>query len=266
MAYLSRLIIVLWAAMALLGPWLPLTPDQIHLDKILQGPSAEAWLGYDDLGRPVFDRLVMGAATSFFAAAGVVSISVLLGCLLGALAAWRQGWFDHLLTRVIDVFLAFPGILLAIALAGILGPGLGNVIIALAMVGWVGFARLLRAQALSLKHRDHVLAAQALGTSQTKTITRHILPLAMAPILVEASFAVAAVIVAEAGLSFLGLGVQAPQASWGGMIRDGTAYLLIAPHLVLAPGVALLLVVLAVNQLGDEWRDRWDVRRRGLTE
>jgi peptide/nickel transport system permease protein len=160
------------------------------------------------------------------------------------------------------VFLAFPGILLAIALAGVLGPGLGNVVLALAAVGWVGFARLTRAQVMSLRSRDHVLAARALAVSPAHILARHLLPLAAAPLIIEATFGVAAIIVAEAGLSFLGLGVQPPQASWGSMIRDGVAYMLVAPHLVIAPGLALALVVLAVNLAGDWLRDRLDVRTR----
>lgn len=161
---------------------------------------------------------------------------------------------------VVDIFLAFPGILLAIALAGLLGPGLDNVVIALTTVGWVGYARLARAQVLSLKQREHVQAAEALGSNRWRIMRRHLLPLMAAPLIVEATFGVAAVIVAEAGLSFLGLGVQPPAASWGAMIRDGTRYLLVAPHLVLAPGLALLAVVLAVNLLGDRLRDRLDIR------
>jgi peptide/nickel transport system permease protein len=156
--------------------------------------------------------------------------------------------------------MAFPGILLAIALAGLLGPGIGNLVIALSLVGWVGFARLARAQVLSLKQREHVQAAQALGSRTTDIIRRHLVPLIAAPLLVEATFAVAAVVIAESGLSFLGLGVQPPEASWGSMIRDGVRYLLVAPHLVLAPGLSLFLVVLSVNLLGDRWRDKLDVK------
>ena len=143
-----------------------------------------------------------------------------------------------------------------------LGPGIDNVVIALSTVGWVGFARLARAQVLSVKTRDHVQAAVALGAGQARIVTRHLLPLVSAPLIVEATFGVAGVVIAEAGLSFLGLGVQPPAASWGSMIRDGARYMLVAPHLVMAPGVALMLVVLSVNLLGDRLRDRLDVRGR----
>lgn len=255
-------IIALWAFMALFGGWLGLTPDLIQLPKILQAPSMESWFGYDDLGRPLFDRMVAGAQTSFLVAIVVVAASLVIGTSIGAVSAYVGGWWDHVIVRIIDIFLAFPGILLAIALAGLLGPGINNVIIALSVVGWVGFARLARAQVLSIKHREHVEAARALGTRPPMIIFRHILPLIMAPLIVEATFAVAGAVISEAGLSFLGLGVQPPQASWGSIIRDGARYLLVAPHMVLVPGVMLMLVVLAVNLLGDQLRDWLDVRAR----
>jgi peptide/nickel transport system permease protein len=249
-----------WALLALFAPLLSLHPTQVDLPQILAGPGAEQLLGNDDLGRPVLDRLIMGARTSFTVAVGVVLLSGLFGSLLGVTSAYLGGLGDLLLVRIIDIFLAFPGILLAIALAGIMGPGIENVILALSIVGWVGYARLARAQVLSLKHRDHVAAARALGTGQLRILLRHLLPLAAAPLIVEATFGVAGMVIAEAGLSFLGLGVQPPAASWGSMIRDGSRYMLVAPHLVLAPGIAIFLVVLAVNLLGDRLRDHMDVR------
>jgi peptide/nickel transport system permease protein len=262
---LPLLIIGLWALTAVLGPLLPLQPNQIHLPDILRPPGAEAVLGYDDLGRPVLDRLLAGARVSFFVALAVVVLSLTLGSLVGAAAGYLGGAVDRITVRVIDLFLAFPGILLAIALAGVMGPGIDNLVIALSVVGWVGYARLVRAQVLSLKRREHVTAALALGSSRRFIVLRHLLPLCLAPLIVEASVGVAAVVVAEAGLSFLGLGVQPPQPSWGSMIRDGTGYLLVAPHLVLAPGIAVSLVVLAVNLLGDRLRDRLDVRAQRVT-
>lgn len=259
-AALPVLILLLWSGAALVSPWLSLQPGRIDLPAILAPPAAAPPLGCDDLGRPVLDRLLSGARSSFVVAFGVVAVAVLAGSLIGGLAALAGGWLDLLLVRLMDVFLAFPGILLAIALAGIMGPGADNVIIALAAVGWVGFARLVRAQVLSLKNREHVTAALALGTPKWRILLRHLLPLTLAPVIVEATFGIANVIVAEAGLSFLGLGVQPPDASWGSMIRDGAGYMLVAPHLVLAPGIAISLVVLAVNLLGDQLRDRLDVR------
>jgi peptide/nickel transport system permease protein len=254
------LVLAAWLAAALAGPFATSSANAIDLPRILAPPSADLLLGADDLGRPVLARLLAGAGTSFAVGLGVVLVSATIGALLGGVAGFAGGWVDLVVVRVIDVFLAFPGILLAIALAGILGPGLGNVVMALAVVSWVGYARLARAQVLSLRTRDHVLAAVALGVGPARILLRHLLPLAAAPLIVEATFGIAAAVVAEAGLSFLGLGVQPPAASWGSMIRDGVAQMLIAPHLVAAPGLALMLVVLAVNLLGDRLRDRLDVR------
>jgi peptide/nickel transport system permease protein len=256
-------LLLLWVVLALVGPWLPLTPNAVDLPAILAGPGPEALLGCDDLGRPVLDRLLVGAHIAFLVGFGVVAFSALIGILVGGISAFAGGWVDLVLVRLIDVFLAFPGILLAIALAGILGPGIDNLIIALSVTGWVGYARLTRAQILTLKERDHVTAARALGVGSGRIFFRHLLPLALAPLIVEATFGIAGVVVAEAGLSFLGLGVQPPQASWGSMIRDGVSYMLVAPHLVIAPGIAIAWVVFAVNLIGDRVRDWLDVRHPG---
>ncbi len=256
-------LLVIWIVAALAAPWLPLTPNAIDLPEILSPPGAATLLGYDDLGRPVLDRLIVGARIAFLVSFGVVALSALIGVLVGGIAAFAGGWVDLVLVRLIDVFLAFPGILLAIALAGILGPGIDNLILALTVTGWVGYARLTRAQILALKERDHVTAARALGVAPSRILLRHLLPLTLAPLIVEATFGVASIVVAEAGLSFLGLGVQPPQASWGSMIRDGVGYMLMAPHLVTTPGIAIALVVYSVNLLGDRLRDWLDVRTQG---
>lgn len=252
-------ILLTWLLMALIGEWAPLEPDRIALPAILQPPSPQAWLGTDDLGQPVLDRLLAGAGVSLLVAVITVSLSATIGIGIGLLAGYFGGWADRLVSRLIDIFLAFPGILLAIAMAAMLGPGIENVIIALTAMGWVGYARLVRVQALALKHREHVQAAVALGRATPAILRSHLLPLVMAPVWVEASFGIAGAVIAEAGLSFLGLGVQPGEASWGGMIRDGVRYLLVAPHLVLAPGIALFLIVMAANFLGDALRDRLDV-------
>ncbi len=258
-------VILLWALIALLAPVLPLSPNAIDLPHILTSGSPDEWFGYDDLGRPVFDRLLVGARTSFLVAVAVVGISLVVGSLLGAVGAYVGGWIDLGLVRVIDVFLAFPGILLAIALAGVMGPGIDNVVMALSVVSWVGYARLARAQVLSIKERDHVHAAVAIGAPPPQIIARHLLPLISAPLIVEASFGMASVVIGEAGLSFLGLGVQPPAASWGSMIRDGARYMLVAPHMVVAPGMTLMGVVLAMNVLGDRLRDWLDVKHQPRT-
>lgn len=253
-------ILLVWSVAALLAPWLPLHPDEIGLQRILVAPGHEAWLGYDDLGRPLLDRLIVGARTSFIVAAAVVSLSLFIGTTIGLFSAWFGGGFDRLIVFITDVFLAFPGILLAIALAAVLGPGISNAVLALATVGWVGFARLARAQALSVKTYDHVTAARALGSGNLVIARRHILPLVLSPLIVQATFELAGVVIAEATLSFLGLGVQPPEASLGAMIRDGTRYMLVAPHMVVAPGLAVFLIVLSVNVIGDRLRDRMDVQ------
>lgn len=259
-SYLPASLLLLWILLAMASLWLPLTPNLIALETILQAPTVSNGLGYDDLGRPVLDRLLAGAGTSLLVAFTVMLISLLIGTTVGVLSAWWGGRADQMLMRITDIFLAFPGILLAIALAGLLGPGIGNLMIALSIVGWVGFARLSRAQVLVLREREHIQAAQALGTASWRILLWHLLPLIAAPLIVEATFAVAGLIIAEAGLSFLGLGVQPPAPSWGSMIRDGARYLLVAPHLVVVPGVALMSIVLAINLLGDQLRDRLDVK------
>ena len=245
----------------MVSPWLPLQPELIQLDQILQTPRAGLWLGGDELGRNVVDRLLVGARLSLLVAVLVVALSALFGISVGLVAGYLGGRVDQVLMRLIDMVLAFPGLLLAIALAGMLGPGIDNLVLALIAVGWVGFARLTRAQVLSLRESEHVLAARSLGSSPVYIALRHLLPLAYAPLVIEATFGIAGAILAEASLSFLGLGIQPPAPSWGSMIRDGSRYMLVAPHYVLAPGIALLLVVLTVNLLGDRLRDRLDIRR-----
>lgn len=262
MIRLSLFVMSAWLLMVVAAAVAPIAPNQIALPDILQPPSLAHPLGTDDLGRSVLDRLLSGAGVSLLVAISTVSLSASVGILVGLLAGYFGGLIDRVTSRLIDVFLAFPGILLAIAMAAMLGPGIENVIFALAAMGWVGYARLVRVQVLALKQRDHVLAAVALGRRAPAIMGLHLLPLLLAPVLVEASFGIATAVVAEAGLSFLGLGIQPPDASWGGMIRDGVRYLLVAPHLVVAPGVILFLVVMAANLIGDALRDRLDVTSR----
>jgi peptide/nickel transport system permease protein len=264
-ARVSGALLGLWAGAALLSPWLAPATDAIDLDRILAPPGAAGWLGFDEVGRPVADRLLEGARTSLVVAVAVVAVSAVIGTVVGAAAAYLGGAVDRWLGRLIDVFLAFPGMLLAIALAALMGPGLANLVAALAAVGWVGYARLARGQVLALRRREHVLAAESLGVRPGRVLLRHLLPLMAAPLIVEATFGFAGAVLAEAGMSFLGIGVQPPAPSWGGMIREGVRYMLVAPHLVLAPGLALSAVALATNLWGDWLRDRLDVRRSGLT-
>jgi peptide/nickel transport system permease protein len=262
MKNISYVIILIWVLMALTATFIGFDSNLVNLELLLVPPNSDALFGYDELGRPILERLVIGAQTSFVVAISVVVFSFIIGASIGIYSAYTGGWTDKIILKVIDVFLAFPGLLLAIALAAILGPGIENVIIALVTVGWVGYARLARAQTLSFKHREHILAAKALGTPTYLILFKHLLPLILATLGVEATFGIAGAVISEAGLSFLGLGVQAPDSSWGSMIREGTRYLLVAPHLVFFPGIALMLVVLAVNLAGDRLRDKLDIKAK----
>lgn len=260
MIRLSLVILIAWLGLALAPVLFVFDANKVALDSMLEPPMHAGYLlGSDELGRSLWARLIDGAGISLLVAIISVGVSASIGTLVGMMSGYFGGWVDRVVSRLIEVFLAFPGLLLAIALAGMLGPGIDNVVIALSVMGWVGFARLARNQVLSLKQREHVTAAIALGRGSVAVMRLHLLPLLMAPLLVEASFGIASAVIAEAGLSFLGLGVQPPQASWGSMIREGVRYLLVAPHLVLVPGVALCLVVLSANLLGDALRDRLDV-------
>ena len=254
-------VLVFWALAALIAVVANLHANTINLDLILAPPHLQAWLGNDDLGRDLIARLLSGARVSLMVAVSVTAITLTVGTALGLLSGYYGGTADRVLMHITDVFLAFPGILLAIAFAAVLGPGLNNLILALCLTSWVGYARLTRAQALSLRQRQHVLAAESMGASVPRIMLRHMLPLLAAPLVVEATYSIASLIIAEASLSFLGLGIQAPNASWGSMLKDGVRYLLVAPHYVLAVGISLMSLVLAINVLGDRLRDYWDVRR-----
>lgn len=253
------LTIALLVLCALLAPWLaPHSPTAQHLFEGLQSPSAAHVLGQDRLGRDILSRIIHGARISVYVGVVTVIIAASVGALLGAVAGYFGGLLDELLMRLVDVFLAFPGILLAIAIMGIWGPSLSNVIVALAVMGWVGYARLVRGLVLAARNFDYIAAAQALGSRPRRVILRHLMPNVLAPVLVQATFGMAGAIVAEAGLSFLGLGVQPPTPSWGSMLNEGRHYLLIAPHLTLFPGLAIMLTILGINFLGDGLRDLLD--------
>ena len=246
------LMVALLLLLAAAGPHLAAAdPLAIDLNHALAAPSRVHPLGCDALGRDLLARTLWGARISVGIAAAVVSVSLVVGCLIGGLSALTGGWVDELLMRAVDVVLAFPGILLAIALAAILGPGLVDLVIALAAMGWTGYARLVRGEILSLRELDYVQAAQGLGASPARLLFFHLLPGVAAPLAVQASFGVGGIIIAEAALSFLGLGIPPPQPTWGGMLDEGRAFLLVAPHLTTVPGVAIGLSVLGFNFLGD---------------
>jgi len=249
---------------ALLAPWIsPADPASQNLPARLQGPSAAHWMGTDELGRDIMSRVFYGARISLF-----VAVCVVLGCgttglTLGMLAGYHGGWFDRIVNLLlINAFLSFPGVLLAIAFAAFFGPGIGKVILALIITGWAGYARLARAQVLKAKELEFVLAARSLGASHSRILVKHLLPNILQPVLIQATIGMAGAILAEATLSFLGLGVLAPLPSWGAMLNDARNHLFDAPHMVVFPAAAVLLAVLAFNLLGDAWRDWLDPRTR----
>lgn len=255
-----RFVLAGWACAAIAGAVLGEAPLRIDLAQAFAPPSAAAWLGRDELGRSLALRVIGGATLSLPPACAVVAISAAVGTTLGIVAGWTGGASDRLLARTTTLFMAFPGLLLAIALAGLMGPGLDNIVYALCLTGWVGFARLARAQAASLRGRDHVMVARALGTPVPRILARHVLPLLAGPLVVEATFAFAGAITAEAGLSFLGLGAQPPAPAWGAMLREASGFLLVAPHLLVGPALALVSLVLAVQAAGERFRRHWLAR------
>lgn len=253
--------VALLLAAALAGPWVaPWAPDALDLDHRLTGPSWDHPLGRDELGRDVLSRLLAGARVSVTVGLTVVGVAGTLGTLLGVFAGALGGRSDAALRRAIDVFLAFPGILLAIALVAVLGPALRHVLLALVAIGWVGYARLARGQTLALVEQEFVLAARAAGVPTVRLVFRHLLPNVLPLSIVQASLGLAGAILAEASLSFLGLGIQPPTPSWGAMINAGRTHLLDAPHVTLFPGLAILASVLALNFLGDALVERLDPR------
>ncbi len=245
-------IVAVLAAAALFGPMLVRSdPFAIDLARVLAPPSRAHWLGCDALGRDVLARVLWGARLSLGVSTAVVLLSLAVGSLVGGAAALAGGRVDALTMRAVDIVLAFPGFLLAIALAAILGPGLADLVVALTAMGWTGYARLVRGEVLSLREREYVEAARTLGASPARLLLRHLLPGLAGPVAVQATFGAGGIIVAEAALSFLGLGAPPPAPSWGNMLDAGRAFLLVAPHLTAAPGLAIGFSVLGFNLFGD---------------
>ena len=241
--------------------WLaPYDPTRQELAAALSAPAPNHPMGQDTLGRDILSRVIYGTRVSLAVGLTTVIISFAIGGTVGAVAGYAGGWVDDLLMRAVDALLAFPGLLLAIALTGVLGPSLHNVILALCLIGWTGYARLTRGEVRRLREREFVEAAQALGAPGRRILLHHLVPLLGAPLLVQATFGMAGAIVAEASLSFLGLGTQPPTPSWGAMLNDGRPFVLIAPHLTIFPGLAIMVTILGLNFLGDGLRDRFDVR------
>jgi peptide/nickel transport system permease protein len=261
LAWIGLIIIALLLGTALLAPLLaPYPPLGIDLNGELEGPRQGHLLGQDKLGRDILSQIIYGSRVSLLVGIVVVGVSLVIGVTVGSAAGYFGGVFDVILMRIVDILLAFPGILLAIALTGVLGPSLKHIILALCVLGWVGYARIVRGQVLAEKNKEYVMAVKALGARPPRIILRHILPNCFAPVIVEATFGLAGVILAESSLSFLGLGPQ-DVPTWGRLLNEGVQYLLFAPHVAIFPGIAIMLTVLAFNFIGDGLRNQWDVKR-----
>jgi len=258
------IMVIVFVMCAVFAPWLaPQDPAAINLADRLSPPSAAHWFGTDELGRDLLSRIIYGARISMLVGTSVVAAALGLGLVIGSVAGYYGGRVDRFVNVIVmNAFLSFPGILLAIAFVAFLGPGIANLILALAIGGWVGYARLVRAQVLAVKEREFVEAARALGASDWRIVTRHILPNIIQPVIVQAAIGMAGAILAEATMSFLGLGVPPPTASWGTMLDAARSHLFDAPHMVLFPAAAVMLAVLSFNFIGDALRDYLDPRSR----
>jgi len=258
---LALALIAVFALCALLAPVIaPYDPLAQELSQRLRPPSPEHWLGTDSLGRDIASRILYGARISLIIGVVVVASAGVVGTAIGLIAGYAGGLVDEALMRLTEVFLAFPALILAMAIAGALGPSLTNAIIAIAAVTWAVYARLTRGQILSLRRREFVEAARAIGASRTRIVVRHLLPNALAPLMIQASFDLGSSIIAAAGLSFIGFGAQPPTPEWGVMISEGRNYISTQPWLSLFPGLAILLAVGSFNLLGDGLRDAFDPR------
>jgi peptide/nickel transport system permease protein len=263
MTRLGALIVLTAVLAALVGPSIvPFHPADRILELRLEGPTGLHWFGLDELGRDILARVLSGARISLLVGMVVVGVSATTGIVLGSIAGYFGGRIDEAISRVMDVLLAFPGLLLAIAMVAVLGPSLTNVILALSLIGWVGYARLVRGQVLRAREFEFVQAARALGATTTRILARHIVPTALPAVMVQATLGMGGAILAEASLSFLGLGVQPPTPSWGTMLSYGKSHLLDAPHLTIFPGLAIAVLVLGFNFLGDGLRDLLDPAAR----
>jgi peptide/nickel transport system permease protein len=258
------LLLLLLAAGAVLAPWIaPRDPGQqnLHADLLFYTPNH--LFGTDKLGRDILSRILYGGRVSLLVGVASVGISLSIGLLAGSLSGYFGGWLDQALMRLVDILMAFPGILLAIAFTALLGPGLDHVILALCLIGWTGYARLVRGEILALKQRDFIQAARSLGSKPHRIVALHLIPNLLPPLLIQATFGMAGAIIAEGSLSFLGLGVEPPTPSWGSMLNEGRQFLLVAPHLTTYPGIAIMTAVLALNLLGDGLQDRLNARGGG---
>ena len=261
LALAGFIIILLIFLLAMLAPVIaPYDPNEINVKAILLGPSIQHWMGTDGLGRDVFSRMLHGGRISLLVGLVAVGISTLIGILLGAIAGFYRGWVDICIMRLVDVMLSIPSFFLILAVIAFLTPSIINIMIVIGLTSWMGVTRLVRAEFLSLREREYVLASRTLGARDYRIIFTHLLPNSLTPIIVSAVLGVAGAVLMESGLSFLGLGVQAPQASWGNILTDGKEYIQFAWWLSLFPGLAILMTVLGYNLLGEGLRDALDPR------
>ncbi|HOG07099.1 MAG: ABC transporter permease [Syntrophales bacterium] len=263
MAVAGSVVVLALFVVSLFAPWLaPYDPSAIDLDRVLMPPSGDHWLGTDPLGRDVLSRMIWGARISLKVGFIATGIAILIGAVLGAMAGYYGGWTDALIMRFVDIMLCFPAFFLILAVIAVLEPSIWNIMLIIGVTGWMGITRLVRADFISLKERDFVLAARVIGASDLRIIFVHILPNAMASILVAATLGVAGAILTESALSFLGIGVQPPTPSWGNILTAGKDNIDIAWWLSLYPGLAILVTVLGYNLLGEGLRDALDPRLR----
>lgn len=247
--------------MAIFAPFIaPYDPDSIDVKSILLAPSSEHIMGTDGLGRDVWSRMLFGARISLLVGIVAVGIATIIGIFLGAIAGFYRGWVDSVIMRLVDVMLSIPTFFLILAVIAFLTPSIWNIMIVIGLTSWMGVTRLVRAEFLSLRNREFVLASQTLGAEDYRLIFKHLLPNSLTPIIVSSVLGVASAVLVESGLSFLGLGVQAPQASWGNILTDGKEYIEFAWWLSLFPGIAILITVLGYNLLGEGLRDALDPR------
>jgi len=260
MALSGAAVVAVMFILALCAPLLPGDPGSVDISRQLQAPDWSAWLGTDDLGRDVFLRIAYGARISLLVGFVAVGIASVIGIMLGAAAGYYSGWVDSVIMRFVDVMLCFPSFFLILAVIAFLEPSIWNIMTIIGLTSWMGVARLVRAEFLSLRERDFVMAARGLGASDLRIILRHILPNAISPVLVSATLGVAGAILTESALSFLGIGVQPPTPSWGNMLIAGKQTLGTAWWLSVFPGLAILITVLGYNLLGEGLRDILDPR------
>ena len=264
LAVIGAVIIPTLLFIAIFTPFIaPHDPIKQNLEKRLLPPSKEYPFGTDHLGRCILSRIIYGTRISLQVGVMVVGISSVIGVVLGLIAGFRGGLIDEIIMRTVDILLAFPGIILALVIAGILGPSLFNAMLALSIIGWTSYARVVRGAVLSVKEKEFVEAAKALGASDTRIMFYHILPNVMTPVIVMTTLGMAHVILSAASLSFLGLGAQPPTPEWGSMLNDGRAFIQTAPHLTIFPGLTIMVTVLAFNFLGDGLRDTLDPQLKG---